>query len=174
MPAATFSSPGGELPSPEQIMGMDKEIIVTRQRLQQEKQRRIQLTRQMDRLNKASQTLMGVQDALKEGLGGESSNGDGEGSTVSLQKLKESVTNAVDGHEELKVWNARAEEVLQILDKIKNEREEENNVSGNNDAGGNEKKVLGREEDERERKRMQASHGTNEQVGSLLKKLRGK
>mmetsp|Transcript_1237 Transcript_1237/g.2641 ORF Transcript_1237/g.2641 Transcript_1237/m.2641 type:complete len:354 (+) Transcript_1237:124-1185(+) len=180
MPTATFAPPDGELPSPEQIMGMDKEILVTRQRLQQEKQRRIQLTRQMDRLNKASQTLMGVQDALKEGLEGES-NRDGEGSAVSMQKLKESVTNAMDGHEELKDWNARAEEVLQILDKIKVEREEGDKLTGKAAVGGNGKKVVGREEDERERKRMfevggdsASQHGTKEQVESLLKKLRGK
>ena len=192
MPESTFKAPEGELPSPEQIMGMDKEILETRQRLQHEKQKRIQLKRQLGRLNKASQTLIGVQEALKQGLNSSKITG-GEGgatSMISTDKLKESVTSAMEGHEELKVWNSRAEEVIEILDKIKVERDEEN---ANNKPGGGKpsatagdngsKKVGGREADERDRKRMleemgiatsgAGSHGTKEQVDSLLNKLRG-
>eukprot|EP00579_Thalassiosira_antarctica_P013164 CAMPEP_0201935526 /NCGR_PEP_ID=MMETSP0903-20130614/35648_1 /ASSEMBLY_ACC=CAM_ASM_000552 /TAXON_ID=420261 /ORGANISM="Thalassiosira antarctica, Strain CCMP982" /LENGTH=345 /DNA_ID=CAMNT_0048475957 /DNA_START=15 /DNA_END=1052 /DNA_ORIENTATION=+ len=178
LPATTFAPPDGELPSPDQIICMDKEILVVRQRLQQAKQRRIQLTRQLDRLAKASQPLMGVQEVLKNRLQGKS-NGDGQGIAASMQKLQESVTKAMEGHEELKGWNSRAEEVLQILDKIKVEREEGNKPKGKT-ASGNGKKVVGREEDERKRKRMlaeigggAASHGSKEQVASFLKKLRG-
>ena len=155
------------MPTPEQIIGMDKEILVARHRIQQEKQRRIQLKRQLERLNKASQTLIRVQDALQKG------------ELQDDNKLKESVSNAMEGHDELKVWNSRAEEVIQILDKIKMEREEVGNNDTSGKAGGK-SAVAGREQDERERKRMieeiggQAnSLGTKEQVDNLLKKLRG-
>lgn len=178
LPASTiFSPPDGELPSPDEIVGMDKEILVSRQRLQRAKQRRIQLTRQLDRLAKASDTLTGVREALKNHLDGKG-NGDGR-SEVSIKKLQESVINAMEGHEELKGWNSRAEEVLQILDKIKIERKEADKSRGEN-YDGKEKKVVGRELDERERKRMRAdvgvgsgSRGSGAQIASLLKKLRG-
>ena len=110
---------------------------------------------------------MGVQEALQNGeLKDES-------------KLKESISSALEGHEELKVWNARAEEVIQILDKIKVEREDGKN--GKVSAAGGKAGVAGREDDERERKRMLediggdsgGTMGTKEQVDSLLKKLRG-
>jgi len=120
LPTTTLAPIEGEMPTPEQIIGMDKEILVARQRIQQEKQRRIQLKRQLERLNEASQTLIRVQDALQKG------------ELQDDNKLKESVSNAMEGHEELKVWNSRAEEVIQILDKIKMEREE----VGNNDTSG--------------------------------------
>ncbi|KAL7541908.1 hypothetical protein ACHAXR_011356 [Thalassiosira sp. AJA248-18] len=180
LPTTTFAPPDGDLPSPDQIKGMDNEILNARQRLQQEKQRRIELKRQLERLNKASQTLTGVQEALTKGLHGKRK-GDGEGNDASMQKLQESVTFAMEGHKELKGWNARAEEVIYILDKIKVEREEGDKSTTVRAAGGNNgKKVVGREEDERERKRMleevgggAGSHGTKEQVASLLGKLRG-
>mmetsp|Transcript_14115 Transcript_14115/g.30427 ORF Transcript_14115/g.30427 Transcript_14115/m.30427 type:complete len:372 (-) Transcript_14115:2601-3716(-) len=180
LPASTiFAPPDGELPSPDQIVGMDKEILVSRQRLQRAKQRRIQLTRQLDRLAMASDTLTGVREALKNHLEGKG-NGDGDGrSEVSMQKLQASVTIAMDGHKELKGWNSRAEEVLQILDNIKIEREEAEKPRGEH-YDGKEKKVVGRELDERERKRMRAdvgvgssSHESGAQIASLLKKLRG-
>ena len=167
LPTTTLAPIEGEMPTPEQIIGMDKEILVARQRIQQEKQRRIQFKRQLERLNKASQTLIRVQDALQKG------------ELQDDNKLKESVSNAMEGHDELKVWNSRAEEVIQILDKIKMEREEVGNNDTSGKAGGK-SAVAGREQDERERKRMieeiggQAnSLGTKEQVDNLLKKLRG-
>jgi hypothetical protein len=36
-----------------------------------------------------------------------------------MENLKESLRRAVDGHEELGVWNSRAVEAIQILDRIK-------------------------------------------------------
>ena len=167
LPTSTFTQPPPTVkPTHEQVVNIDKEILISRQRIQQEKQKRIQLKRQLVRLKKASETLLGVQEALQNGeLKDES-------------KLKESISSALEGHEELKVWNARAEEVIQILDKIKVEREEGKNgkVSAGGKAG-----VAGREDDERERKRMLediggdsgGTMGTKEQVDSLLKKLRG-
>jgi len=167
LPTSTFTQPPPTVkPTNEQFMNIDKEILISRQRIQQEKQKRIQLKRQLVRLKKASETLLGVQEALQNGeLKDES-------------KLKESISSALEGHEELKVWNARAEEVIQILDKIKVEREEGKNgkVSAGGKAG-----VAGREDDERERKRMLediggdsgGTMGTKEQVDTLLKKLRG-
>ena len=165
---STFTQPPPTFkPTNEQFMNIDKEILISRQRIQQEKQKRIQLKRQLVRLKKASETLLGVQEALQNGeLKDES-------------KLKESISSALEGHEELKVWNARAEEVIQILDKIKVEREEGKN--GKASAAGGKAGVAGREDDERERKRMLediggdsgGTMGTKEQVDSLLKKLRG-
>jgi len=167
LPTSTFTQPPPTVkPTNEQFMNIDKEILISRQRIQQEKQKRIQLKRQLVRLKKASETLLGVQEVLQNGeLKDES-------------KLKESISSALEGHEELKVWNARAEEVIQILDKIKVEREEGKNgkVSAGSKAG-----VAGREDDERERKRMLediggdsgGTMGTKEQVDTLLKKLRG-
>merc|ERR1712238_13601 len=103
----------------------------------------------------------------------------GEGIVASVQTLKEMVATAMEGHHELRGWNSRAEEVLQILDKIKVERSEMNNPLGKN-TGRSVKIVVGREADERERRRMLAyldgntvSHGSKEHVASLLKKLRG-
>ena len=192
--SATFAAPiEGEIPTREQISDKDKEILIARQRIQHEKQRRIELKRQLERLNRASQTLLGVHEALKKGIDS-SSDGSGAGeeegtvSSVSMDKLKETISTAMEGHEELKVWNARAEEVIQILDKIKVEREMGNNGKGKSSsssapAGGNKRAgVTGREDDERERKRMleevggtegSTRLGTKEQVESLLKKLRG-
>ena len=137
--SATFPAPiEGEIPTREQISDKDKEILIARQRIQHEKQRRIELKRQLERLNRASQTLLGVHEALKKGIDS-SSDGSGAGeeegtvSSVSMDKLKETISTAMEGHEELKVWNARAEEVIQILDKIKVEREMGN--SNNNGKG---------------------------------------
>ena len=166
VPASTFTQPPPTVkPTNEQFMNIDKEILISRQRIQQEKQKRIQLKRQLGRLKKASETLLSVQEALQSGELKNESN------------LKESISSALEGHEELKVWNARAEEVIQILDKIKVEREEGKNgkVSAGSKVG-----VAGREDDERERKRMLedsgdtgGTMGTKEQVDTLLKKLRG-
>jgi hypothetical protein len=40
-----------------------------------------------------------------------------------MENLKESMRRAVDGHEELGAWNSWAEEAIQILDRIKVNRE---------------------------------------------------
>jgi hypothetical protein len=40
-----------------------------------------------------------------------------------MESLKESLRRAVDGHEELGAWNSRAVEAIQILDRIKVNRE---------------------------------------------------
>ena len=172
---ATFHHIEGEIPSPEEIDAMDKEILVARQRLQHAKRRRIQLKRQLDRLAKASQPLKGVQEALTHRLGVQ---GNDEGITTSVQSLKEMVVKAMEGHHELRAWNCRAEEVLQILDKIKFEQTKGNNPS--EITAGCQKRVAGRKADESERKRMlgddgdnTASYGSKEQVASLLKKLKG-
>ncbi|KAL9183660.1 hypothetical protein ACHAXT_004516 [Thalassiosira profunda] len=170
LPESTFAAPEGKVPTPEQLVEMDKEILVTRERLQQEKQKRVQLKRQLERLNQASQTLMGVQEELKKSLG------EGKGGEGDVEKLAASVKSAVEGHKELKMWNARAEEVLQLLDQIKVEREE--GTPAGAAVGGN--GTIGREEDERQRKRMleeigggAGAHGTKQEVDSLLKKIRG-
>ncbi|KAL7554722.1 hypothetical protein ACHAWF_018249 [Thalassiosira exigua] len=174
LPSITFGPPEGELPSPEQIVAMDKEILVARQRLQQQKQRRILLKRQLERLGEASQTLTGVRKALKQRLDEHSDEGD-VGDGLSLEKLRESVLSAMKGHEELKAWNAQADEVIKILDKIKVEREE---GKAPNDKAT--RKVTKREQDERIRKRFLVadggndSYGTKDQAESLLKKMRGK
>ena len=92
---------------------------------------------------------------------------------MTMESLKETVKNAMEGHEELKVWNTKAEEVIHILDKIKVDREGGKVVV----SPSNGKRVVNREEDERQRKRTMdeigGSHGTKEQVESFLKKLRG-
>jgi len=179
LPITTLPPPEGDLPSPEQITGMDQEILVARQRLQHAKRRRIQLKCQLDRLDKASEPLMGVREALTHHVGVET-NGKGEGMAASVHTLQQMVSRAMEGHHELRGWNSRAEEVLQILDKIKVEQAEKNHSPGTT-IEGHVKKVGGREADERERKRMwteacgtAASHGSKEQVASLLKKIRGK
>ena len=188
---ALASLPDGvELPSPEIIRGMDKEILVTRQRIQYAKQRRTQQARQLERLEKANHLLVGVLEALQiiENLDSTTANDDDERTVTSLmQSLKQSVINAMEGHEELKIWNVRAEEVLQILDKIKVDREEfrggnhrrngkKSALSGSN-GGATKVVVADREEDERRRnstlQEIGASLGTKDQVASLLNKLRG-
>lgn len=181
-----------EIPTPDHIMNMDKEILETRQRIQHAKQRRIQQSRQLGKLDKANQLLVGVLEALQlivkmddSTSTGKSANND-EDIAVLMQSLKQSVLNAMEGHEELKIWNVRAEEVLQLLDKIKIDRDEmwgngSNHPSGSTTSRGNSsgatKAIAEREEDERRRKitlqEMGASHGTREQVASLLSKLRG-
>jgi hypothetical protein len=191
---------GMELPLPENIMNMDKEILEIRQRIQHAKQRRIRQSRQLGRLEQANQMLVGVLEALQliENLHDTTSTTATDTATREknitndediaslMQNLKQSVLDAIEGHEELKIWNTRAEEVLELLDKIKIDQNKtkvggmNNNahgLQGNNSGGGGLKVVVEREEDERRRKNtlqeMGASHGSREQVASLLSKLRG-
>ena len=157
-------------PTPEELTEIEQTILITRTRLQNERRRKAELTKQLSRLRSASETLKQVQTALKEvdidrAIGGVT--------RMTMESLKETVKNAMEGHEELKVWNTKAEEVIHILDKIKVDREGGKIVV----SPSNGKRVVNREEDERQRKRTMdeigGSHGTKEQVESFLKKLRG-
>ena len=183
LPPINFEHPPkGGLPSEEELNGKNKEILQTRQQIQHDKQRRVQLSRQLDRLTKASQQLKELRGALDKALESKKSNGGSEEGTLAMKELQESVANAIEGHEELKVWNARAEEVIQLMDQIKDEREEGGGgLLSNRTANGSSKRVATREEDERERKRMlsemsggdtETPHGTKEEIESLLNKIR--
>jgi hypothetical protein len=175
---------------------MDAEILLTRQRVHHEKQRRVKLVRELERLRRASDSLRGVQSALLECNVAQSSGDNGEvtttttTTTVSVQQLQEKVRSALQGHEELKVWNSRAEEVIKMLDTIKEERGEDGVIVAAGDASGKvaRKKtnaVVAREVDERERRRVMldmnsgeeggsggGAHGTKKEIASLLKKIR--
>ena len=164
-----FEPPGKdeELPTAQQIMSMDHEILLARKRLHSEKQRRAKLSRQIQRLNGAMESLQLVQSAMK-GKDGKS-----------FDELQDKIQKAVDGHQEIKGWNGKAEEVIQLLDKIKAERD-----GAANDGGS---QTVARDADEKERRRAweemnggeagregARSHGTGEEIASLLKKLREK
>ena len=185
LPAITFERPSGEIPSADEMNGKNKEILQARQQIQHDKQRRVQLSRQLDRLTKAAQQLKELRGALDKALESKKASGGTEGessnTTLAMKELQESVAKAVEGHEELKVWNARAEEVIQLMDQIKDEREEGGGLlGGSQNSSGSSKRVTSREEDERERKRMltemgggeTATHGTKEEIASLLNKIR--
>jgi len=185
LPAITFERPSGEIPSADEMNGKNKEILQARQQIQHDKQRRVQLSRQLDRLTKAAQQLKELRGALDKALESKKASGGTEGGSsntaLAMKELQESVAKAVEGHEELKVWNARAEEVIQLMDQIKDEREEGGELlGGSQNANGSSKRVTSREEDERERKRMltemgggeAATHGTKEEIASLLNKIR--
>jgi len=185
LPAITFERPSGEIPSADEMNGKNKEILQARQQIQHDKQRRVQLSRQLDRLTKAAQQLKELRGALDKALERKKASGGTEGESsntaLAMKELQESVAKAVEGHEELKVWNARAEEVIQLMDQIKDEREEGGGLlGGSQNANGSSKRVTSREEDERERKRMltemgggeTATHGTKEEIASLLNKIR--
>ena len=182
LPAIAFDPPSGDIPSIEEMNGKNKEILQARQRIQHDKQRRVQLSRQLDRLTKAAQQLKELRGALDKALETKKASGGGTEGTLAMKELQESVAKAIEGHEELKVWNARAEEVIQLMDQIKDEREEGGGILGGiqNNTNGSSKRVASREEDERERKRMltemgggePASHGTKEEIASLLNKIR--
>lgn len=164
-----FDPPGKdeELPTAQQIMAMDQEILSARQRLHSEKQRRTKLSRQIQRLNGAMESLQLVQGAIK--------GQDGKG----FDELQDKIQKAVDGHQEIKGWNGKAEEVIQLLDKIKAERDGATNEGGS--------QTVDRDSDEKERRRAweemnggeagpkgAGSHGTGAEIASLLKKLREK
>uniref|UniRef100_A0A7S2Q107 Uncharacterized protein n=1 Tax=Skeletonema marinoi TaxID=267567 RepID=A0A7S2Q107_9STRA len=185
LPAITFERPSGEIPSADEMNGKNKEILQARQQIQHDKQRRVQLSRQLDRLTKAAQQLKELRGALDKALERKKASGGTEGESsntaLAMKELQESVAKAVEGHEELKVWNARAEEVIQLMDQIKDEREEGGGLlGGSQNTNGSSKRVTSREEDERERKRMltemgggeTATHGTKEEIASLLNKIR--
>mmetsp|Transcript_8273 Transcript_8273/g.12943 ORF Transcript_8273/g.12943 Transcript_8273/m.12943 type:complete len:345 (-) Transcript_8273:469-1503(-) len=185
LPAINFEQPSGEIPSADEMNGKNKEILQARQQIQHDKQRRVQLSRQLDRLTRAAQQLKELHGALEKALETKKANGGVEGessNTLVMKELQETVAKAVEGHEELKVWNARAEEVIQLMDQIKDEREEGGGLLGvgQGNTNGSSKRVASREEDERERKRMltemgagePASHGTKEDIASLLNKIR--
>jgi len=184
LPAITFEPPTGEIPSAEEMNGKNKEILETRQQIQYDKQRRVQLSRQLDRVTKAAQQLKELRGALDKALETKRTGGEavgGSSNALVLTELQELVAKAVEGHEELKVWNARAEEVIQLMDQIKDQREEGGGLLGNSrNTNGSLKRVALREDDERERKRMlsemsgveTASHGTKEEIVSLLNKIR--
>ncbi len=183
LPPINFEHPPkGGMPSEEELNGKNKEILQTRQQIQHDKQRRVQLSRQLDRLTKASQQLKELRGALDKALESKKSNVGSEEGTLAMKELQESVAKAIEGHEELKVWNARAEEVIQLMDQIKDEREEGGGgLLSNRNASGSSKRVATREEDERERKRMlsemggedtETPHGTKEEIASLLNKIR--
>jgi hypothetical protein len=171
-PTSAMSSliEGAINPTPEELAEIEQTILITRTRLQNERRRKAELTKHLTRLRSASDTLKQVQTALKEvdidrAIGGVT--------RMTMESLKETVKNAMEGHEELKVWNTKAEEVIHILDTIKVDREGGKIVV----SPSNGKRVVNREEDERQRKRtideIGGSHGTKEQVESFLKKLRG-
>jgi hypothetical protein len=160
-----------ELPSAQQIMDMDKEILLARQRLHSEKQRRVKLSRQIQKVKGAMESLRLVQDALK----GE----DGSG----FDEMKEKIRKAIEGHKELKGLNERAEEVIQMLDEIKEERRNGGVLS----MGDEDKQSVTREGNESKRRRAQMEkdgemgdegdvrpHGSKEEIDCLLKKLREK
>lgn len=160
---------GAVNPTPEELAEVEQTILITRTRLQNERRRKAELTKHLSRLRSASETLKQVQTALKEvdidrAIGGVT--------RMTMESLKETVKNAMEGHEELKVWNTKAEEVIHILDKIKVDRE-----GGKVVVSPINGKKVNREEDERQRKRTMeevgGSHGTKEQVELFLKKLRG-
>ena len=198
LPTSKYNPPSKNLtlPTPQQLQAMDAEILLTRQRVHQEKQRRVKLVRELERLRRASESLRGVQSALLECNVAQSSGDNGEvtttttTTTVSVQQLQEKVRSALQGHEELKVWNSRAEEVIKMLDTIKEERGEDGVIVAAGDASGKvarKKKnaVVAREVDERERRRVMldmnggeeggsggGAHGTKKEIASLLKKIR--
>ncbi|KAL7513723.1 hypothetical protein ACHAXN_011273 [Cyclotella atomus] len=169
VPQSRFEPPAKneELPTAEQIISMDKEILVARQRLHTEKQRRVQLSRQIARLKRAMESLNLLQDALK----GE----DGKG----FDELQIKLRKAVKGHREITGWNEKAEEIIQLLDQIKDKR-------GVGEADGVTQAVT-RDADEKERRRVWEElnggeagpqgagvHGSGKEIASLLKKLREK
>jgi soluble cytochrome b562 len=170
VPQSKFEPPANneELPTAEQIIAMDKEILLARQRLHTEKQRRAQLSRQIARLKGAMESLNLVQAALNNG---EDSKG--------FDELQNKLRKAVEGHQEIKDWNEKAEEVIQLLDQIKAKR-------GEGDIYGAAHAVT-RDADEKERRRVWEEmnggeaglqgtgvHGSGEEIASLLKKLREK
>jgi len=158
---AKYPTPTGRLPSPDELLEMDKKILETRQSLQQQKQLQQKMKRRLHFLSEASETLTDVKRAVQS-----SENGEG---TVSIERVRESVTKALKGHEDLKVWNLRAEGVIELLDQIKADREKER--AAESATVGDHIKVARREIDERGRKQMLGE--TQDSMMSLLQKLRG-
>ena len=159
---AKYPTPTGRLPSPDELLEMDKAILETRQNLQQQKKLQQQMKRRLHILSEASETLTVVKRAVQS-----SENGDG---SVSIERVRESVTKALKGHEDLKALNLRAEGVIELLDQIKADRDKER--AAESAAAEVHNKVARRETDERSRKQMLGE--TQDSMTSLLQKLRGK
>ena len=161
-PEAKYPTPTGRLPSPDELLEMDKTILETRQSLQQQKKLQQQMKRRLHILSEASETLTDVKRAVQSGGNGED--------PVSIESVRESVTKALKGHEDLKAWNLRAEGVIELLDQIKADREKER--AAESATVGDHNKVTRREVDERSRKQMLGE--TQDSMTNLLQKLRGK
>jgi hypothetical protein len=172
VPQSKFDPPAKneEMPTAQQIMAMDEEILLARHRLHTEKQRRAKLLRQIESLKGVMRSLSLLQDALK-GQDGKD-----------FDDLQEKIEKAREGHQEIKAWNGKAEEVIQMLDRIKHERD-------GGAANREEMKLsaISRDADEKDRRRVWeemnggeagrevvGSQGTGEEIASLLKKLREK
>ncbi|KAL7472321.1 hypothetical protein ACHAXS_012649 [Conticribra weissflogii] len=189
-----FSSPPPDalLPTPQQIIDMDREILLARQQLHFQKQRRDKLVRQLEKVSQSCSSLQDVETALEKGLKADESSSGFDDMTEKLKEIENSVKTAMEGHEELKTLNVKAVEVIHLLDKIKKEREEgvdsamEKKMSEAgkdtkpNRCGMKRARVAVREEDEQRRKRVWAEmsdenmkNGGINDVKSLLKKLRG-
>ena len=181
LPSVNYDPPTGDIPSTDELNSKNREILQTRQQIQHDKQQRVQLSRQLDRLTKATQQLKELRGALDKALESKNNEAGSSSSSLAMKELQESVAKAVEGHEELKVWNARAEEVIQLMDQIKDDREAGGGLLGSNRYvnNGSSKRVATREEDERERKLMlsemgdeTAALGKKEEIASLLNKIR--
>lgn len=112
------------LPTPQQIVSMDREILEARHRLREEKRRGHALSAQISRLNRALSSLSTVHTALGGGDRDDTTNDDTNNTTTTddFNVLAAEIQNAIDGHEEIKGWNDKAERVICLLDKIKAER----------------------------------------------------
>ena len=146
------------LPTPNQIIQMDTEILKSRHCLQEEKIRGHALSTQISRLEKALHSLSLVRTALCH-------NKDDADSTNDFTVLANKLQNAIDGHTEIKGWNEKAETVIRLLDKIKAERERAGGdaVAGGTTSGGagavcGDKQATAltvcRDKDEKERRRV--------------------
>lgn len=194
LPNTKFASPPSDalLPSPQQIIDMDRDILLARQQLHLEKQRRVKLDRQLEKVTKSCSSLRDVEAALEKGLRANDGSRGLDDVSRKMEEIVKSVKIAMEGHEELKTLNVKAIEVIHLLNKIKHEREEGNNFAIANDTNEGEKdikskgrgvkrtRVAMREEDEQRRKQVWADVGNensrregSNDVKSLLKKLRG-
>eukprot|EP00956_Cyclotella_meneghiniana_P027348 scaffold61109_cov22-Cyclotella_meneghiniana.AAC.1 len=147
------------LPTPNQIIQMDTEILKSRHCLQEEKIRGHALSTQISRLEKALHSLSLVRTALCHNSNDDDENKD------DFSVLANKLQNAIDGHTEIKGWNEKAETVIRLLDKIKAERVERNvhgtvarrstsntgGVCGDNQATT---LTVCRDKDEKERRRV--------------------
>mmetsp|Transcript_7700 Transcript_7700/g.15390 ORF Transcript_7700/g.15390 Transcript_7700/m.15390 type:complete len:384 (-) Transcript_7700:11-1162(-) len=194
LPNINFASPPTDalLPAPQQIIDMDREILLARQKLHFEKQRRVKLDRQLKKVSKSCSSLRDVEAALEKGLMASDGSSGLDNMSKMMKEIQKSVKKAMEGHEELKTLNVKAIEVIHLLNKIKHEREEggdfaiaNNTNEGEKDTrskghGMKRRQVAMREEDEQRRKRVWAEvsdenskRGGSTDVKSLLKKLRG-
>ena len=93
LPAITFERQSGEIPSADEMNGKNKEILQARQQIQHDKQRRVQLSRQLDRLTKAAQQLKELRGALDKALESKKASGGAEGgssnATLAMKELQE-------------------------------------------------------------------------------------